>query len=138
MTEEPISDELVNIAFDAWRNVFRRRGTGLEAVRAMIAAVLSELERQRLHQRLWQQAHEPGTITLPESPFGTSATWADYDWRGMSLAPVPERAASLVFRLIADAVDANHVSETGETGRMPCDDRPTDDGFRTARNHQEY
>jgi hypothetical protein len=47
--------------------------------------------------------HEDGSITLPPNPWRTSATWADYNWRGMA-DELPEWAQR-VFGLIADAVE---------------------------------
>lgn len=51
-----------------------------------------------------------GSITLPPNPWGSAATWDDYDWRKIAAS---ERAArgvacltAQVLDLIADAVEA--------------------------------
>jgi len=48
-------------------------------------------------------------LTLPPNPFGTSATWADYNWRGIAedlrRRLDGQSAASVAIDLIADAVE---------------------------------
>jgi hypothetical protein len=60
--------------------------------------------------------HEDGSITLPPNPFGTSATWADYDWRKLADAEAafqgPESVTAQVLALIADAVEAVRLDGT--------------------------
>jgi len=50
-----------------------------------------------------------GSITLPPNPFGTAATWADFDWRGMADNARSDQGwvsvAGKVFDLIADAIE---------------------------------
>lgn len=50
-----------------------------------------------------------GELVLPPNPFGTSATWADYDWRGMARGEEREgdKVAARLCDLIADAVEAS-------------------------------
>lgn len=50
-----------------------------------------------------------GELVLPPNPFGTSATWADYDWRAMSRGEEREgdKVAARLCEMIADAVEAS-------------------------------
>lgn len=50
-----------------------------------------------------------GSITLGPNPFGTSATWADYDWRKLAEAEAglagPKSVTAQVLTRIAEAVE---------------------------------
>jgi hypothetical protein len=54
---------------------------------------------------------DDGSITLPPNPFGSAATWADYDWRKLADAEAGfqghESVTAQVLALIADAVEAD-------------------------------
>jgi hypothetical protein len=52
----------------------------------------------------WEtELRESGALVLPPNPFGTSATWADYDWNKIA-QNVRSAAARGALERIADAV----------------------------------
>jgi hypothetical protein len=48
--------------------------------------------------------HSDGSITLGPNPWGTSATWADYNWRNLA-ASEDRILIKLILLAIAGAVD---------------------------------
>jgi hypothetical protein len=67
-------------------------------VRAALAAAAPSL------REAWEtELRESGALVLPPNPFGTSATWADFDWNGIA-QNVRSAAARAALERIADAV----------------------------------